>query len=297
VTDERAVDRLVRRLREIDVGLVNSPVLDRRLDHDPSVAVPWMTFEGRSGQAWQIICTLTQNVPRPGDDLPLETITVRRRAIQSMWRRWAYFERRDEGWQEMLPYRSAALLERIVAPKNVEDEKKASSELLNQVLDAISLSEGLRNREIRERYLALKITRVKDARVRSYRLFPKVSFSTKVDKAPGLVDYIEYAPDALDIIAERGEGVAQLRLSLDLLEMLELVGNGYRPTASDLQGLFVNLLIFRNELLTTTFDDVLVTTDDREFYKISAEGASEGIRLVLKKHSELGYTGTQEISL
>jgi serine/threonine protein kinase len=296
VTDERAVDRLVRRLREIDVGLVNSPVLDRRLDHDPSVAVPWMTFEGRSVQAWQIMCTLTQNVPRPGDDLPLETIMVRRRAIQSMWRRWAYFERRDEGWQEMLPYRSAALLERIVAPKNVEDEKKASGELLNQVLDAISLSEGLRNREIREHYLALKITRVKDARVRSYRLFPKDSFSTKVDKAPGLVDYIEYAPDALDIIAERGVGIARLRLSLDLLEMLELVGNGYRPTASDLQGLFVNLLIFRNELLTTTFDEVLVTTDDREFYKISAEGATGGIRLVLEKHSELGYTGTQEMS-
>src|SRR5205085_2670382 len=104
---------------------------------------------------------------------------------------------------------------RIVAPKSVEDEKKASSELLNEVLDAISLSEGLRNAEIRERYLALKITRVKDARVRSYRLFPKDSFSIKVDKAPGLVDYIEYAPDAIDITAERGEGVARLRLSLD----------------------------------------------------------------------------------
>ena len=34
--DERAVDRLVRRLREADVGLVNEPALDRRLDHDPS---------------------------------------------------------------------------------------------------------------------------------------------------------------------------------------------------------------------------------------------------------------------
>ena len=28
--DERAVDRLVRKLREADVGLVNAPVVDRR---------------------------------------------------------------------------------------------------------------------------------------------------------------------------------------------------------------------------------------------------------------------------
>ena len=31
--------------------------------------------------------------------------------------------------------------------------------------------------------------------------------------------------------------------------MLELIRSGYRPSPSDLQGLFVNLLIFRNALL------------------------------------------------
>jgi serine/threonine protein kinase len=284
--EERAVDRLVRRLREADVGLVNSPMLDRRLDHDPRIAVPWMTFEGRSDDAWKVMEALTNNVPTPGDDVPFETLLDRRRNLQSMWRRWAYFERRDEGWRAMLPYRSAALLERIVSPKSLEDERAATSELRQKVVDAISLSEGLRNREIRERYLALKITRVKDARVRSYRLFPKESFRITVDRAPGLVDYIEYAPDAVDVIGEQGRGGACLRVSLDLLEMLELIGSGYRPTTSDLQGLFVNLLIFRNELLTTTFDEVLVTSDDREFYRIAAQGTPDGICLILERDSK-----------
>jgi hypothetical protein len=183
----------------------------------------------------------------------------------------------------MVPYRSAALLERIVTPQSAEDLEVARTELRDKVVDAISLSEGLRNKEFRDHYLALKITRVKDARIRSYRLFPKNSFRIHVDRAPGLVDYIEFAPDAVEIIAERGAGVARLRVSLDLFEMLELIGSGYRPTTSDLQGLFVNLLIFRNELLTTTFDEVLVTTDDREFYKIGARGTPDGIRLVLEK--------------
>jgi hypothetical protein len=202
-----------------------------------------------------------------------------------MWRRWAYFERRDEGWRSMVPYRSAELLERIVSPRDPEDSKVAQGELRDKVVDAISLSEGLRNPEVRHRYLALKITRIKDARLRSYRLFPKDTFKVHVDQAPGLVDFIEFAPDAVEIIAERGAGIAHLRVSLDLLEMLELIGSGYRPTTADLQGLFVNLLIFRNELLTTTFDEVLVTTDDREFFKIEARGASDGIQLVLGKHS------------
>jgi serine/threonine protein kinase len=283
--EERAVDRLVRRLCETDVGLVNSPLLDRRLDHDPKLAVPWMTFEGRSDEAWRVMLALTQNAPAPGDEVAFERLLQQRRSLQSMWRRWAYFERRDEGWRTMLPYRSAPLLERIVTPKNEQDAALASIDLRDKVVDAISMAEGLTNKSIRQRYLGLKITRVKDARVRSYRLFPKESFSIHVEKVPGLIDFIEFAPDAVDVIGERGEGVARLRVSLDLLEMLELIGSGYRPTASDLQGLFVNLLIFRNELLTTTFDQVLVTTDDREFYKVSAAGTAEGIQLLLEKDS------------
>jgi len=283
---ERAVDRLVRRLREADVGLVNSPMLDRRLSHDPRVAVPWITFESRSDEPLRVMCALTQNAPAPGDDVAFEVLLESRRALQALWRRWAYFERRDEGWRQMVPYRSAPLLERIVTPRGANDTKLAMEELRNKVVDAITLSEGLRNKEIRDRYLALKITRVKDARLRSYRLFPKESFSIRVDTAPGLIDVIEYAPDAVEIVAERGKGVARLRVSLDLLEMLELVGSGYRPTTSDLQGLFVNLLIFRNELLTTTFDEVLLSTDDHEFFKIAATGGHEGIRLVLEKYTE-----------
>jgi hypothetical protein len=183
----------------------------------------------------------------------------------------------------MVPYRSAALLEGIVNPQNSEDARAAANELRDKVVDAISLSEGLRNSELRSQYLALKITRVNDARIRSYRLFPKDSFAVHVDQAPGLVDYIEFAPDAVEIVAEGGEGIARLRVSLDLLEMLDLIGSGYRPTPTELQGLFVNLLIFRNELLTTTFEEVLVTTDDRDFYRIAAKGLPDGIRLILER--------------
>lgn len=288
--EPRAVDRLVRRLRETDVGLVNHPTLDRRLDHDPERAVPWMTFEGRSDEAARVMTALTQNTPVPGDDIEFASLLERRRALQGIWRRLAYFERRDEGWRTMLPYRSIGLLERIVMPTTDGEGDLARAELRDRVVDAICLSEGVRNKTIRERYLALKITRVKDANLRSYRLFPKNSFTVHVARPTALVDFLEYAPDAVEVVAEQGEGVARLRVSLDLLEMLDLIGSGYRPTTTDLQGLFVNLLIFRNELLTTTFDEVLVTTDDREFYRIAATGSRDGIHLSLSKPDAEGTT-------
>lgn len=288
--EARAVDRLVRRLRETDVGLVNNPMLDRRLDHDPEHAVPWMTFEGRSEESRRVMLALTQHTPVAGDDVEFTLLLQRRRALQAMWRRLAYFERRDEGWRAMLPYRAIELLERIVLPRTEEEGREASTQLRDRVVEAICLSEGVRNEGIRKRYLALKITRVKDANLRSYRLFPKESFTVHVPKPAGLVDFLEYAPDAVEVVAERGAGVARLRVSLDLLEMLDLIGSGYRPTTTDLQGLFVNLLIFRNELLTTTFHEVLVTRDDREFYRIAAHAGAAGIRLDLEKADGEGAT-------
>ncbi|AUX23769.1 uncharacterized protein SOCEGT47_042990 [Sorangium cellulosum] len=283
--EERAVDRLVRRLREADIGLPNMPALDRRLAHDPRAAVPWMTFERRSAEAWNALMTLTRSTPGPADDIALGDLLVARRRLIARWRRWAYFERRDDGWRAMVPYRATGLLERITAPASDDDFQAACGELRDKVVHAISRAEGVQSEALCQRYLALKITHVKDAPVRSYRLFPKESFRVEVTRAPTLAEYLEYAPDAIELVSEGGKGAARLRISLDLLEMLELIGSGYRPTANDLAGLFVNLLIFRNELLTTTFDRVLVTADDRDFYEISAEGRSDGIRLRLARHA------------
>ncbi|RKH73127.1 hypothetical protein D7X96_03500 [Corallococcus interemptor] len=285
---ERAVDRLVRQLREVDVGRVESPLLDRRLDRDPSSAVPWMTYEARSAHGGDVMASLGQHAPAVGDDVALPTLLAARRRLLAMRRRWAYFERRDEGWARMLPYRSAGLLEELLAGSDDGRQEDLRGELRDRVVDAISLAEGVRSADLRRRFLALKVTRVKDAALRSYRLFPRESFRVEVTRLPSLGRYLEYAPDAVELVAGSGRDGARLRISLDLFEMLELIRDGYRPTSADLQGLFVNLLIFRNELLTTTFDRVLVTENDATFYEIAAQGRSDGIRLSLARHTEEG---------
>lgn len=278
---ERAVDRLVRRLREADVGLVNSPGLDRRLDHDPATAVPWMTFEGRSDHAEQVMRAVFRDAPELGSTArPEEVFAARRRGI-AMFRRWAYFERRDGGWKEMLPYRSLDDLQELVATKAGEGLAAACEKLRDRVVEAVSRAEGLRDAELRRRYLALRVTRSAGVPLRSFRLFPKEDFELEIARPPSAGNYLEHAPDAVELVAKGG--AARLRISLDLLEMLEMIRAGYRPTTADLQGLFVNLLIFRNELLTRTFDRVLVTENDQEFFEISARASAAGISLSLSK--------------
>jgi serine/threonine protein kinase len=278
---ERAVDRLVRRLREADVGRVNHPVLDRQLNYDVDQAVPWMTFDERSGVAAAQLRRFASEVPRPSDDVPYPSVVEARRQLAGVLRRWAYFERRDDGWKAMLPYTSVGLLESVINAKTEEERLRACSDLRDRVVEAVSVAEGVRNPNLRRNYLALRVSRVKSAPIRSYRLFPKDSFRIEVSR-PAHGDFLEFSPDAVELASV--DGPARLRISLDLLEMMELIRHGYRPTAADLQGLFVNLLIFRNELVATTFDRVLLSADDEQFYEVSAEARPESIRLALVRH-------------
>lgn len=278
---ERAVDRLVRRLRETDVGRVNHPSLDRQLNHNLDGAVPWMTFDARSIVAGAHLRRFASEVPRPSDDVPFPHVVDARRQLASVLRRWAYFERRDDGWKAMLPYTSVGVLEAVINAKSDEDRQRACDDLRDRVVEAVSVAEGVRNPRLRRNYLALRVSRVKDAAIRSYRLFPKDGFRIEVLR-PAHEEFLEFAPDAVELVSV--EGPARLRISLDLLEMMELIRHGYRPTAADLQGLFVNLLIFRNELVATTFERVLLSADDEQFYEVSAEGRPEGIRLALIRH-------------
>lgn len=277
-------DRLVRLLREADVGLVDEPRLDRRLDAAPQSAVPWMAFDDRSTYQRELLNAWADAAPRSVEDASPADVLAARRRVVAMWRRWAYFERRDSGWAEMLPYRSLELLERVLQARTDADRQKAGVVVRDRVVEAISLSEGLRHTSVRGRYLALRVSRIKDPTVRSYRLFPREEFEVRVGGGGRMAEFLESAPDAVELRSVAHRGVANLRIPLDLLEMLELIRRGYRPSPADLQGLFVNLVIFRNELLNLPFEKVLLTPDDETLYELAGTTTPQGgIQLELSR--------------
>jgi hypothetical protein len=176
------------------------------------------------------------------------------------------------------------LLERVLQARTDAERAAAATDVRDRVVEAISLSEGLRHPAVRGRYLALRVSRIKDPTVRSYRLFPREEFEVHAGGGGQVAQYLESAPDAVELRPTAHRGVASLRIPLDLLEMLELIRRGYRPSPADLQGLFVNLVIFRNELLNLPFNKVLLTRDDQTLYELAGATAAEGtIQLDLRR--------------
>lgn len=286
-TENRVDDRVVRLLREADVGVVNTPSLDRELDLSPHAAVRWMTFDGRSEYALEQLKHRSESAPRgPEATGDLAQLFTKRRAVVERWRRRAWYERADEGWRDTLPYRSLPLLERVIEGGGAEERRAAETALRDRVLDAVSYSEGMRHPNVLRGHLALRVSRLRDPSIKSYRLFKREDFSLRVQKAPALARFLEYSADAVELVAVPSLGTARMKISLDLLEMLDLIHAGYRPSPSDLQGLFVNLQIFRNELLALPFDQVvLVPEDDATLYVVKGNASkADGIQLALSRY-------------
>ena len=57
-------------------------------------------------------------------------------------------------------------------------------------------------------------------------------------------------------------------MSLDLFEMLDYINNGFSPSINDMQGKFIELQIFKNLLESRTYNEILVTKNNKKFFVV-----------------------------
>ena len=139
------------------------------------------------------------------------------------------------------------------------------------VVAAINRGEGLPDQALADGGLALAIRDVPGGTIRTYRLFPRERLSLALAGTPAS-RYIESEPDGLDLVAHSPGGqVARLRIRLDLFELLEHQREGYLPSVTDLQGRYLELLIFKNELSATPYQEVVLTTGSGDAHRIRRE--------------------------
>ena len=65
-----------------------------------------------------------------------------------------------------------------------------------------------------------------------------------------------------------------MTVSLDLYEMLYYIKNGFSPSVSDLRGRFIELQVFKNLLASETYSEVIVTNNEKNYYRISLDRPS-----------------------
>lgn len=259
-------DRLIALLREIDVAEVSNPDLDRQLAFlDPKTEdMSRFSFTERPGYDDDLVELLFQDLPRDLSSRNRVQLIARHRNYLSHLRRRHFFERRDNRWKEMLPYESIdSFMDAIERP----GEK--SSEELTAILRAINRGEGLRDPERLGNQLALRVRQVDKGTIRSYRLFNGEHFTLRTEQEASSHPFLECLSQVLVLLYDSDDGhKANLRINLDIYEMLIRLNNGYRPSIEEQEGFYLSLAVFKNVLSAAPYQEVLLTESGFEFFQI-----------------------------
>jgi hypothetical protein len=219
-------------------------------------------FADRGRYDHEILRALYENLPRDFSGKPTPHRTATHRRYVSMARRRAFFERRDNGWRAMLPYRSAERMLKMVCGE-------AMAELaVPEVLQAINRGEGLLDPTRLAGSLAMQVRQVEGGTIRSYRLYDASHFHLAVRDAASRARFVEHMPDALVLCFDDQGNEAELVINLDVFEMLDRLNHGYRPSLEEEQGHYLSLAVFKNVLGSAPYQEVLLTTTGHDFYRI-----------------------------
>ena len=259
--DLRSEDRIVKLLRETDIANVAIPDADRDLYYRPKEEMSYLAFASRPTAPLLDEFNAFLSV-KPSYEMTADAIEFLKLRQQTFIRH-QYFEGKFDFLKRM-PYQSIGTFYDILNKKDTDWTKVKS-----QLAYAISCSEGCWNPSISSRHLLLSSTRVSDPSGKSYRRFPLEDFEFDNDeKNKRLTEFLEHENDNF-IFRSKANHSVQLTVSLDLYEMLYYIQNGFSPSVSDLRGRFIELQVFKNLLASETYTEVIVTNNEKSYYKIS----------------------------
>lgn len=254
-------DRLIALLRQIDPALTANPRTDRALHF--SNRLPMLSFENRSSLTTDLFNSWTVPGGWQGDQM---SAGKEQRVRHNFLRRMAFFERRDQDWKEMLPYRNLHEFQSITDPSKSTD----LAQLRESIGRGFSYVEGAKQPQLTKQFVCIRAGQPVKTSLRSFRTFPLKDFEIGLPEFK-TGDYLEHTMDHFvfkHVQKISSAQAANLSVSLDLLELLEEINKGYIPSPDDISGIFVNLLTFRNSLAHLPYDQVVLTRDDRRFFQI-----------------------------
>jgi serine/threonine protein kinase len=264
LSDSAQNDRLIKLLRETDIAEVSSPAEDRDLYFSLHRKENYLEFESRDYNMIDVFNNQKSLIPSYDQS---DEILNRIKNKHKTFIRHQYFEGKTD-FKKRIPYKSVSKFYNILILKNdLEISDYLNNAKLN-ISKAISLNEGCDNEFIYEKSLVLSSNQVSDPIAKSYRLFPLSDFALTINQTEHLIKYLEYEPDSL-VFKHNTEKHIKLIVSLDLYEMLSFISKGYNPSLNDLKGRYIELQIFKNLLENLSYNEVILTKDNIDFYKIS----------------------------
>lgn len=268
---QSTLERGAALLSQIDVGEVANPAQDREIASQrrivPAAGPRLMEFPSRTAENYY--AELIAEARRTAG-VGYEANVALARSTHAAARRRLFFERADDAWWEMLPYHRLRQFQ--AALSSDEAGEAARQTLLQEIVGAISLSEGTADPQAAQEALWLATgaplrSLSAPSHYKCFRRYPLEEFVLQVREVSA--PYVEAQSDQLQLV-HQPQGVAvsgaTLDIDLDLLEMLELLREGFAPLAEG-TGFGVNLRLFKNRLLAE---------NARELFLANAGEAEDG---------------------
>jgi serine/threonine protein kinase len=266
-SDDAARDRLLALVGTLDVAKTADPQDDARLWMGGADAVagdpPSLARNDR-----QLIAEIRERLPLSPSELEQARAQADLRLVQASLRRKLFLEREDPGWLAMFPYARLADFLRLLREGCRESDHA-------DVIRAVSNSDGLFSDEFGE-YLSVRLVAESESADRSFVLHPAEEFVLGLRDESGSAMYVEYAPDGLRLESTRLPGV-RLDIDLDLYETLMRVRRGFTPSREELRGAWLNLRIFKEQLASAPSDSLLLSRDDRRFFRVTRVSGEHAI--------------------
>lgn len=251
-------DRLLVQLRHVDVARPPQPVLDRRLASEGLLEHYLASSADRLTPERDLLRALHDDVS--GIDAGPDEVV----GFVSAARRLSYFEMRDPDEAiKMLPYASVQSFLELLDGKQLVPT--------GPFLQALNRSEGVISSGPAADGLVIRVRDVVRGTIRSLRRFPGEGFQVGrvgTDAHP----YLETRPTALRLTyvdsGRTGIPPAELRIGLDLFELIERFRRGYQASINDDQGYALALMVFKNQLAAVPYQEVLLTVDGSAMHTV-----------------------------
>lgn len=266
-----SIDRTVSLLSEVDPGMVTNPVLDGKLAMEPSNDDIWSfpPFDRRAPADAPLLQVLFDAVKerrndliaQQSDDTAWKNFMEQYTEVHIFLRRKFFFERTDKEWMDMLPYRTYQQFYTLMTEPTSDLLQRTREDLVL----AITASEVLDAGHIGNGDLVLRTSQDRYATVKGFRRFDQAKFSCTIADPGDMRRLLEHLPSTLLLSYESG---VSLEVDLDLFEMLHRVMDGFRPSTNELQGSYVNLLIFKRQLANEPYREIVLRSDDGIYHRI-----------------------------
>lgn len=280
VFHETERDRILEFLKEFDVGRASAPQIDSRLSFSrPRTAEFRQLFLdfsntrasnlGRTRIDEEDLLKLHASRPQSPEERTPEATAAARRYVMSL-RRKLFFEgdhfvltgSAEPAWVELLPYDNLPqFLEFICSACD------PAGNLKTKIVEGISRSEGIHDGKRGRENVCIRTRQDYTARVKAFFSYPATDFSLKLPSAGAQAFYIEYLPTS--ILFQHELRQIDLEISLDLYEMLIRIREGYMPTAGEMRTFFLNLLMFKKQLMSLPSSELLLTETDYQIFKLT----------------------------